>query len=183
MKQTKKYNVNGNVENQNVNGKVTVYPNNINKVSKKAVIAGFRTSLKELKRKFGTISIYDKQKTVKAASLILAGTITLTSLTGCTFGKKEEIKDATTTETVMAVKEETQRITYTVEFGDSLWSIASKYCDTNSEIVKELTNDYDIEIIKLNNMSTIDGGVTNTNENYLTIMNSNIELLRKELYK
>lgn len=55
--------------------------------------------------------------------------------------------------------------------------------DTNSEIVKELTNDYDIEVIKLNNMSTIDGGVTNTNENYLTIMNSNIELLRKELYK
>ena len=55
--------------------------------------------------------------------------------------------------------------------------------DTNSEIVKELTNDYDIEIIKLINMSTIDGGVTNTNENYLTIMNSNIELLRKELYK
>ena len=132
-----KYKVNGNVENQNVNGKVTVYPNNINKVSKKAVIAGFRTSLKELKRKFGTISIYDKQKTVKAASLILAGTITLTSLTGCTFGKKEEIKDTTTTETVMAVKEETQRIIYTVEFGDSLWSIASKYCDTNSQIVSE----------------------------------------------
>ena len=140
MKLSEKYKVNGNVENQNVNGKVTVYPNNINKVSKKAVIAGFRTSLKELKRKFGTISIYDKQKTVKAASLILAGTITLTSLTGCTFGKKEEIKDTTTTETVMAVKEETQRIIYTVEFGDSLWSIASKYCDTNSEIVSEIKN-------------------------------------------
>ena len=55
--------------------------------------------------------------------------------------------------------------------------------DINSEIVKELTSDYDIEVIKINNMSTIDGGVTNTNENYLTIMNSNIELLRKELYK
>ena len=147
MKLSEKYKVNGNVENQNVNGKVTVYPNNINKVSKKAVIAGFRTSLKELKRKFGTISIYDKQKTVKAASLILAGTITLTSLTGCTFGKKEEIKDTTTTETVMAVKEETQRIIYTVEFGDSLWSIASKYCDTNSEIVSEIKN-----ICKLNNI-------------------------------
>lgn len=147
MKLSEKYKVNGNVENQNVNGKVTVYPNNINKVSKKAVIAGFRTSLKELKRKFGTISIYDKQKTVKAASLILAGTITLTSLTGCTFGKKEEIKDTTTTETVMAVKEETQRITYTVEFGDSLWSIASKYCDTNSQIVSEIKN-----ICKLNNI-------------------------------
>ena len=147
MKLSEKYKVNGNVENQNVNGKVTVYPNNINKVSKKAVIAGFRTSLKELKRKFGTISIYDKQKTVKAASLILAGTITLTSLTGCTFGKKEEIKDTTTSETVMAVKEETQRIIYTVEFGDSLWSIASKYCDTNSQIVSEIKN-----ICKLNNI-------------------------------
>ena len=32
-------------------------------------------------------------------------------------------------------------------------------------------------------MNTIDGGVTNSNENYLTIMNNNIDLLKKELYK
>lgn len=55
--------------------------------------------------------------------------------------------------------------------------------DVNSDIVKELTDDYNVEIIKINDMNTIDGGVTNSNENYLTIMNSNIELLRKELYK
>jgi len=32
-------------------------------------------------------------------------------------------------------------------------------------------------------MHTIDGGVTNSNENYLTIMNNNIELFSLELYK
>lgn len=147
MKLSEKYKVNGNVENKPVNGEITLYPNNLTKIPKKAIIAGFRTSLKELKLKFGTISIYDKQKTVKAASLILAGTITLTSLTGCTFGKREEVKDTPTTETVTTVKEETQRITYTVEFGDSLWSIASKYCDTDGQIVSEIKN-----ICKLNNI-------------------------------
>ena len=59
MKLSEKYKVNGNVENQNVNGIVTVYLNNIKKLSKKAVIAGFRTSLKELERIFGTFCIYD----------------------------------------------------------------------------------------------------------------------------
>lgn len=55
--------------------------------------------------------------------------------------------------------------------------------DINSDIVKELVNSYDIDVLKINNMNTIDGGVTNSNENYLTIMNNNIDLLRKELYK
>lgn len=55
--------------------------------------------------------------------------------------------------------------------------------DTNSDIVNELVSLYDIEVLKINNMNTIDGGVTNSNENYLTIMNNNIDLLRKELYK
>ena len=32
-------------------------------------------------------------------------------------------------------------------------------------------------------MNTIDGGINNSNENYLTIMNNNIDLLKKELYK
>ena len=32
-------------------------------------------------------------------------------------------------------------------------------------------------------MYSIDGGVTNTNETYLTIMNDNLELFKKELYK
>lgn len=88
MKISEKYKVNGNVNNQQVSGEVTIYPNNFTNVPKKSIIAGFRTSLKELKRKFGTISLYDKERTKKAASLILAGTITLTSLTGCTFCKK-----------------------------------------------------------------------------------------------
>ncbi len=149
MKISEKYKVNGNVNNQQVSGEVTIYPNNFTNVPKKSIIAGFRTSLKELKRKFGTISLYDKERTKKAASLILAGTITLTSLTGCTFCKKNvaEIPTPSDTETVVAVKEETKRISYTVELGDSLWSIARKYCDSDGEIVNEIKN-----ICKLNNL-------------------------------
>ena len=63
MKISEKYKVNGNVNNQQVSGEVTIYPNNFTNVPKKSIIAGFRTSLKELKRKFGTISLYDKEKT------------------------------------------------------------------------------------------------------------------------
>ena len=149
MKISEKYKVNGNVNNQQVSGEVTIYPNNFTNVPKKSIIAGFRTSLKELKRKFGTISLYDKERTKKAASLILAGTITLTSLTGCIFCKKNvaEIPTPSDTETVVAVKEETKRISYTVELGDSLWSIARKYCDSDGEIVNEIKN-----ICKLNNL-------------------------------
>lgn len=149
MKISEKYKVNGNVNNQQVSGEVTIYPNNFTNVPKKSIIAGFRTSLKELKRKFGTISLYDKERTKKAASLILAGTITLTSLTGCTFCKKTvaEIPTPSDTETVVAVKEETKRISYSVELGDSLWSIARKYCDSDGEIVNEIKN-----ICKLNNL-------------------------------
>lgn len=149
MKISEKYKVNGNVNNQQVSGEVTIYPNNFTNIPKKSIIAGFRTSLKELKRKFGTISLYDKERTKKAASLILAGTITLTSLTGCTFCKKTvaEIPTPSDTETVVAVKEETKRISYTVELGDSLWSIARKYCDSDGEIVNEIKN-----ICKLNNL-------------------------------
>ena len=32
-------------------------------------------------------------------------------------------------------------------------------------------------------MYDVDGGTTNNNESYLTIMNNNLELLKKELYK
>ena len=124
MKISEKYKVNGNVNNQQVSGEVTIYPNNFTNVPKKSIIAGFRTSLKELKRKFGTISLYDKERT-----------------------KKAEIPTPSDTETVVAVKEETKRISYTVELGDSLWSIARKYCDSDGEIVNEIKN-----ICKLNNL-------------------------------
>lgn len=55
--------------------------------------------------------------------------------------------------------------------------------DNQNDIVKDILDNNDVELIKLNNMNTIDGGVTNSNENYLTIMNNNIDLLKKELYK
>ena len=54
--------------------------------------------------------------------------------------------------------------------------------ETNS-IVKELVEKNKLELLKINDMYSIDGGITNTNETYLTIMNDNLELFKKELAK
>lgn len=55
--------------------------------------------------------------------------------------------------------------------------------EKSNDIVNEIIKEYEIELITINDMNTIDGGVSNSNENYLTIMNNNIDLLKKELYK
>ena len=60
-----------------------------------------------------------------------------------------------------------------------IYSITNESNDT----VKSLLDSYDIELITINDMRSVDGGVTNTNDSYLTIMNNNIELLKKELLK
>ena len=60
--------------------------------------------------------------------------------------------------------------------------IFSNNSESNSTITN-LIDEYDIELITINTMYSIDGNVTNTNENYLTIMNNNLDLLKKELNK
>lgn len=55
--------------------------------------------------------------------------------------------------------------------------------DPTNDTVKEILEKYQVELITINDMNTIDGEVNNSNENYLTIMNNNIDLLKKELYK
>lgn len=55
--------------------------------------------------------------------------------------------------------------------------------ETSCETVNKLIEDNQLELITINDMYSIDGGITNSNENYLTIMNNNIDLLKKELYK
>lgn len=52
-----------------------------------------------------------------------------------------------------------------------------------NDIVKDIVEKNKVEVIKLNDMNTIDGGISNSNESYITIMNNNIDLLKKELYK
>ena len=49
----------------------------------------------------------------------------------------------------------------------------------NNNVVNDLIKNYNIENIIINSMYSIDGGITNTNENYFTIMNNNLELLKK----
>ena len=54
--------------------------------------------------------------------------------------------------------------------------------ETNS-VCKSLIDEYGVSLLTLNTMESIDGGITNSNENYITIMNNNLDLLNKELYK
>lgn len=60
--------------------------------------------------------------------------------------------------------------------------IFSSKTETNATC-KNLIETYSLELVTLNTMETIDGGITNSNESYLTVMNNNIDLLNKELYK
>jgi len=60
--------------------------------------------------------------------------------------------------------------------------IYSDSTETNNTI-NNLIKNYKLELITINTMYSIDGNVTNTNDSYLTIMNDNLELLKKELYK
>lgn len=55
--------------------------------------------------------------------------------------------------------------------------------DPTNDTVKQILQEYKIELVTINDMNTIDGGISNSNESYLTIMNNNIDLLKKELYK
>ena len=55
--------------------------------------------------------------------------------------------------------------------------------DNTNSTVNSLITANGLEIVKINDMYSIDGGVTNNNETYLTIMNNNLELFKKELYK
>ena len=55
--------------------------------------------------------------------------------------------------------------------------------EETNDTCKNLIDNYDVELVTLNTMKTIDGGITNSNENYITVMNNNIDLLNKELYK
>lgn len=64
----------------------------------------------------------------------------------------------------------------------SIKYIYTKDNDTN-DTVKKLLDSKKATLVKVNDMFSVDGGVTNSNENYLTIMNDNIDLLKKELYK
>ena len=54
---------------------------------------------------------------------------------------------------------------------------------TSNEKVNALIKNTNIELITLNSMYSIDGGITNTNDNYLSIMKNNITQIEKELYK
>jgi zinc transport system substrate-binding protein len=54
---------------------------------------------------------------------------------------------------------------------------------TSNTTVNNLIKNTGIELITINDMHSIDGGINNTNDNYLTVMKNNINLIENELYK
>lgn len=55
--------------------------------------------------------------------------------------------------------------------------------EKSNSIVSDLIKQVGGEVVTINDMYSVDGGITNTNDNYLTVMKSNISLIEKELYK
>lgn len=55
--------------------------------------------------------------------------------------------------------------------------------DNTNSTVENLVNEYNLNKIIVNTMYSVDGKTTNNNETYFTIMNDNLELLKKELFK
>ena len=55
--------------------------------------------------------------------------------------------------------------------------------EKSNSVVNELIKQVGGEIIVINDMYSVDGCITNTNDNYLTVMRNNISLIEKELYK
>lgn len=89
---------------------------------------------------------------------------------------------------VISLEENENLSTTTIEEVKSLINNGQiKYIYSNSnttnETVNNIINQYGLELIELNTLHNVDGGITNSNDNYLTIMNNNINLIKKELYK
>ena len=55
--------------------------------------------------------------------------------------------------------------------------------EESNQTVNNLIKETKIETISINTMHSIDGGITTTNDDYLTIMANNINLIKQELYK
>ena len=85
----------------------------------------------------------------------------------------EENKDLTDT-TVNEVKK-------LINEGKIKYIYSSK--EETNNTCKNLIDNYGVELITLNTMQSIDGGISNSNESYITVMNNNLDLLNKELYK
>ena len=53
----------------------------------------------------------------------------------------------------------------------------------SNQTINNLISTTGVQGVSINTMYSIDGGITTTNDDYLTIMKSNINLIEQELYK
>lgn len=122
-------------------GKATVYLYRINKVRLGTKLDDF---LKKPK-KHGKVRVFSsKAKTILATAipLILVGTIVISSHSDFKMTDKDKTYDVDRNinqeELIGKNTTNTIKVKYTVEYGDSLWSIAAKYCSDNYTIAQEI---------------------------------------------
>lgn len=84
--------------------------------------------------------------------------------------EEKDLKQTTVDEVIRLINNNTIKYIY------------SSYDETN-DTCKNIISNYNVELVTLNAMLSVDGGITNSNENYITVMNNNIDLINKELYK
>lgn len=53
----------------------------------------------------------------------------------------------------------------------------------NNNLINAFVNNYKLQTIDINTMYSVDGGITNSNDDYLSIMKNNVNLIKGELYK
>ncbi len=135
MKAIEEYKLTGTIANENVNGKVTSYTNNIKKFKplglKVAVIKSFEKLDEKILDSVTNIVNYAKNhpeltKKVVTGTLIL---VMATSFTGCSIVPDAQTKAEVNINEIVEITEPTGEIKYFIKSGDTLESIVHRYLD------------------------------------------------------
>lgn len=126
MKAIEEFNVSGKFGDEAINGKVTSYSQNMKNALNKGIKTSIISSWINFKDKIN-VTIFNKHLIKKVGIALIAGTLTIGSLTGCQI--KPEAQSINLEDYKPIEIYQTIRIEYTVKVGDSLWEIAEKYSD------------------------------------------------------
>lgn len=127
MKAIEEFNVSGKFGAETINGKVTSYSQNMKNAYNKGIKTSIVSSWENFKNKITTV-IYNKHLIKKVGIALVAGTLTIGSLTGCQVAPEAKSINLEDYKPAFEVTYPV-RIEYTVKVGDSLWEIAEKYSD------------------------------------------------------
>jgi hypothetical protein len=149
MKTIEEYEVNAKDDNS-FNGHVTLYSKNFKNIDESDLTSViFHDDFDQLKkRQNAKITSLNRKKLVPIISLLLIGTITIGSLTGCQVSKKQEIAKSSYPIESQQPEDPTKNLTVTIDTYHNLWNIAALCYDNASDqqkMVVEIAKDNDIK--------------------------------------